>query len=72
MICKYKTEGSSPKNFSNYQNPIDLFINLINSNINPKEVLTNQTNFKLYLLRNKIKNPKSKTGNQISSIQNAQ
>ena len=24
---RYETEGTSPKDFSNYQNPIDLFIN---------------------------------------------
>ena len=28
LIYKYKTKGVSPKDFSNYQNPIDLFINL--------------------------------------------
>ena len=27
LIYKYKTEGSSPKDFSNYQNPMDLFMN---------------------------------------------
>ena len=46
MICKYKTEGMSPKDFINYQNLIDLFKNLRDGNINPKEALKNQTNFK--------------------------
>ena len=47
MIHKYKLEGISPNNFSNYQNQIDLFIDLRNiiSNINPKEVLKDQINF---------------------------
>ena len=27
LIYKYKTEGGSPKDFSNYQNPMDLFMN---------------------------------------------
>ena len=47
MIYKYKLEGISPNNFSNYQNQIDLFIDLRNiiSNINPKEVLKDQINF---------------------------
>ena len=39
MIYKYKTEGRIPKDFRNYQNLIDLFRNLRDSNINPKEVL---------------------------------
>ena len=49
LIHKYKTEGIIPKNFSNYQNPIDLFKNLSDGNINPKEVLKKQFNFKLDL-----------------------
>ena len=46
LMYKYKTEGISPKDFSTYQNPIHLFENLIDGNINPKEVLKNQINFK--------------------------
>ena len=46
MIYKYKTERMSPKDFINYQNLIDLFKNLRDGNINPKEALKNQTNFK--------------------------
>ena len=46
----YKTEGRSPKYVSNYQNLIDLFIDLRYGNINPKEVLKkNQINFKVDL-----------------------
>ena len=47
MIHKYKTEGISPNDVSNYQNPIYLFIKLRDGNVNPKEVLKNQINFKL-------------------------
>ena len=45
----YKTEGIIPKDFSNYQHLIDLFKNLRHGNINPKDVLKNQINFKLDL-----------------------
>ena len=38
MIYKYNTEGMSPKDFSNYENLIDLFKNWREGNINPKEV----------------------------------
>ena len=43
---KNKTEGKSPKDFRVYQNPVDLFKNLIDGNINTKELLKNQINFK--------------------------
>ena len=36
LIYRYKTEVISPKDFSDYQNPIDLFINLRDGNINPR------------------------------------
>ena len=49
LIYRYKTEGISPNNFSNYQNLIDLFMNLRDGNINPREVLKDQINFKLDL-----------------------
>ena len=69
LIYTYKTEGRSPKYFSNYQNLIDLFIDLRYGNINPKEVLKNQINFKADLDEKKKKrNRKSKTENQ-SAIQ---
>ena len=38
LIQKYKTEGISAKNFSNYQNLVDLMINLRDGNVNPREV----------------------------------
>ena len=46
LIYKYKTKGISPRDFSNYQNLIDLFINLRDGNIDPKEALKNEMNFK--------------------------
>ena len=39
LIYKYKTEGISPNDFRNYQNPIELFKDLRDGNKNPKEVL---------------------------------
>ena len=39
LIYRYKTEGISPKDFSNYQNLIYLFISLRDGNINPREVI---------------------------------
>ena len=66
MIYTYKTEGRSPKYFSNYQNLIDLFIDLRYGNLNPKEVLKNQINFKADLdeKKKKKRNRKSKTENR--------
>ena len=46
LIYKYKIEGRSSKDFSGYQNPIDLFINLRDGNVNPREGLKNQIDFK--------------------------
>ena len=46
MIYKYKTEEANLKDFSNYQNPIDLFIDLVDGNKNPREVLKDQINVK--------------------------
>ena len=72
MKYKYKTEERSPKDFSDYQNTIGLFINLRNGNVNPREVLKNQVDFKSDLGEIKKGNPKSKLENQISVIQNVQ
>ena len=46
LINKYKTEGRSLKDLRNYQNPRNLFKDLRDGNVNPKEVLRNQINFK--------------------------
>ena len=71
MVYEFKTEGS-PKDFSNYQNPIDLFINFRDGNVSPREVLKNQKEFKSDLREIKKGNPKSKSKDQISVIQNVQ
>ena len=70
LIYNYKTEGKSPKDFSDYQNPIDVFINLRNGNVNPREVLKNQNDFKSDLSKIKIGNKKSKSKDQRTVIQN--
>ena len=41
LIYNHKTEGKSSKDFTRYQNPIDIFINLSDGNVNPREVLKN-------------------------------
>ena len=64
MKYKYKTEVRSSKDFSNYQNLIDLFINLRDGNVNPREVLKNQINFKSDLNKIKKGNPKSNSEHQ--------
>ena len=71
LIDKYKAEEISPKDFSNYQNPIDYFINLRDGNINPKQVLKDQINFKSDIGKKKG-NETSKSEDQISAIQNVQ
>ena len=72
MIYNYKTEGLSPKDFRNYQNLIELFKDLRDGNINPKEVLKYQINLKSDLGEIKIGNKKSKSKDQISVIQNVE
>ena len=61
LIYKYKTEGRSGKDFSNYQNPIYLFINLRDGNENPREILKNQIDVKSDLGKNKNKKNKKTT-----------
>ena len=65
MIYKYKTERISSKDCSNL---IDLSINLRDGNINQKEVLKDQINFKSNLGQIRKGNPKSKSENQIGLI----
>ena len=57
-IYEYKTEGISPKGFRNYQNQIDLFENLRDGSVNPREVTKNQINFKSDTGEIKKRNPK--------------
>ena len=72
LIYNYKNERISPKDFRNYQNPIELFRDLRDGNINPNEVLKDQINFKSYLSEIKKENPKSKSKDQISVTQNVE
>ena len=62
FIYKYKTEGIYPKDFRNDQDLIKLFKDLRDGNINPKEVLKDQINFKSDF----------KSKNKISVIQNVE
>ena len=72
LMYKYKNEGRSLKDFRNYLNLTDLFINLKDGNVKPREVLKNQIDFKSDLGEIKKGNPKSKSEDQISVIQNVQ
>ena len=64
FIYMYKTEEISPEDFTNYQNPIYLFKNLRDGNLNPREVLKNQND----LGEIRKANPKSKSKDNISVI----
>ena len=72
LIYKYKAEGRSPEYFRNYQNPIKLFKDLRDVDINTKEVIKNQINFKPNLGEIKKGISKSRSKDQISAIQNVQ
>ena len=60
------------KVFSNYQNPIELLKDLRDGNINPKEVLKDQINYKSDLGGIRKKKSKLKSKDQISVMQNVQ
>ena len=72
LIYKYKTKRISPEDFGNFQNPIDLFKDLRDGNINPKNVLKDQINFKSDLGEITKGNKKSKIKDQIDVIQNVE
>ena len=72
MIYKCKTEERSLKDFSVYQNPIDLFKIFKNGNKSPKEVIKNQINFKPDLGEIRKRNPKWRLVDQISVIKNVE
>ena len=72
LIYKYKIEEMTPKGFRNSQNPIELFKDLRDGNINPKEVLKDQINFKSDLCGIKKGDKKSKSKDQISVLRNVQ
>ena len=69
LIYKYKIEGISPKDFRNYQNPTKLLKDLIDVNVDPKDVLKDQINFKSNLGEVKVVHKKSKSENQIQNVQ---
>ena len=69
LIYKQKIEGISPKDFRNYQNPTKLLKDLIDVNVDPKEVLKDQINFKSNLGEVKVVHKKSKSENQIQNVQ---
>ena len=58
LIYKYQTEGKSPRDFNNYQNFIDLFINLRDGNLSPREGLKNQRKSKIKIKRSNEYNTK--------------
>ena len=72
MVYKYKTKERSPKDFSNYQNPIYLFVSLEDCNVNPREVLKIKLTLDQIYAKLKKINPKSKSEDQIRVIQNVQ
>ena len=72
MIYRFKAKGITPEDFNNNQNPIDLLINLRDSNLNPREVLKDQINLNSDLGKLKKGNKKSKSKDQISVVQNVQ
>ena len=72
LIYKYKVEGRTPKDFRIYQNPIKLFKNLKDGNVNPREVLKSQNSFRSDLGKIRKGNPDLKSEEQISVIQNVE
>ena len=72
MIYKYKTKGKSFKDFRSYQNLIELFKKLRDSNINPKEVFKNQISFKPNLGEMQKRIPNLKSKDLVSVIQNVE
>ena len=70
LIYKYKNEGKTPKDFRNHRNPVELFKDLRDGNINPNEVLKNLINLKSGLGETKKGNKKSKSEDPTSVIQN--
>ena len=70
MIYKYNTKRRSLKDFRDYRNSIEIFKNMRDGNINPKEVLKNLINFKLNLGRIRKGNPNFKSEEPISITQN--
>ena len=70
FIYKYKTEERSLEIFRNYQNLIELFKDLRDGNVNPKEVLKDQIDFKADLNEIKKENTDLKSKDRVSVIPN--
>ena len=45
MIYKFKSDGNRPKYFRDFQKPLELFKNLRDDDVIPKEVLKNEIKF---------------------------
>ena len=69
LIYKYKTEKRISKDFSNYQNLRDLFINLRDGNVNQREVSKTEIDLKSDQGQIKKGNPKSKSEDGVSIIE---
>ena len=72
MIYKYKAEGRCPKDVRNSQNLIKSFKVLRDDNVNAREVLKSQNNFKSDLGEIRKGNLNLKSEKQISVIQNVE
>ena len=46
LIIWFRSTKPRGEDFRNYENPIDIFENLGDGNVNPREVSKNQNNFK--------------------------
>ena len=68
MFYEFKTEEKIPKVLRDYQMPLELFENLRDGNLNPKEILKNQVKFKLHLNKTKIGSNKSEDQKNIRNI----
>ena len=69
LIYKYKSGVRSRKDFESYQNLRELFKNLRDSNVNPREFLKDKINFKSDLGKIRKGNPDFILEEQISLIQ---
>ena len=54
LIYEFKTEGKISEKFRDYRMPLELFENLRDGDLNPKEVLKNQVTYKLLAFNEKV------------------
>ena len=69
VIYNFKTKGCSLKYSRGYQMLLELLENLKDGDVNPKNVLKNQINFKSDLIRIKRENPRFKSEERIRATQ---